>query len=64
MDWKPIHKRREPGHGANLPDYDAAVPTLSWHQARAYLDGLPRGRGLNIAHEAADRRAAGPLAGR
>ncbi|MEX0638681.1 MAG: AMP-binding protein, partial [Burkholderiales bacterium] len=36
---------------------------LSWDEARARLDGLPGG-GLNIAHEAVDRHAAGPLAGR
>ena len=28
------------------------------------LEGLPGGRGLNIAHEAVDRHAQGPLAGR
>ena len=28
-----------------------------WAQARARLDGLPGGRGLNIAHEAVDRHA-------
>jgi acetyl-CoA synthetase len=28
---------------------------------RACLDGLPEGRGLNLAHEAVDRHAAGPL---
>ena len=63
MDWKPIDKRREPGNGSNLPDYDAAVQAFSWQQARAHLDGLPGGRGLNIAHEAVDRHAAGSLAG-
>jgi acetyl-CoA synthetase len=30
--------------------------------AGAALDGLPGGRGLNIAHEAVDRHASGPLA--
>jgi len=63
MAWKPIDKRREPGNGSNLPDYDAAVQAFSWQQARARLDGLPGGRGLNIAHEAVDRHAAGSLAG-
>lgn len=33
---------------------------VSWDDARAQLDGLPGGRGLNIAHEAVDRHAAGP----
>jgi acetyl-CoA synthetase len=30
-------------------------PSEVWRQARDALDGLPRGRGLNIAHEAVDR---------
>jgi acetyl-CoA synthetase len=33
-----------------------------WNDARGLLDGLPSG-GLNIAHEAVDRHAAGPRAG-
>ncbi|MEF7612778.1 acetate--CoA ligase [Aquincola sp. MAHUQ-54] len=37
---------------------------FSWDMARGWLQGLPRGRGLNIAHEAVDRHAAGPHAGR
>jgi acetyl-CoA synthetase len=36
--------------------------TFSWDLARTWLDGLPGGAGLNIAHEAVDRHAAGPLA--
>jgi acetyl-CoA synthetase len=36
---------------------------LGWDEARARLDGLPGG-GLNIAHEAVDRHAAGPRAER
>jgi acetyl-CoA synthetase len=43
----------------NLEDYDAACASFSWAGARALLDGLPSG-GLNIAHEAVDRHAAGP----
>ncbi len=39
----------------NLADYGRARETFSWDQARAELDGLPEGRGLNIAHEAVDR---------
>jgi acetyl-CoA synthetase len=34
----------------------------AWDAARRALDGLPGGRGLNIAHEAVDRHADGPLA--
>jgi acetyl-CoA synthetase len=43
----------------NLVDYAAARAAVSWAAARAELDGLPSGRGLNIAHEAVDRHAAG-----
>ena len=48
--------------GANLRDYDQACRTFTWEAARALLDGLPGGRGLNIAHEAIDRHADGPRA--
>jgi acetyl-CoA synthetase len=44
----------------NLEDYEAAKAEFSWASARAELDGLPGGRGLNIAHEAVDRHARGP----
>ena len=45
---------------------DLRVPPnapLSWQEARRALSGLPDG-GLNIAHEAVDRHAAGERAGR
>jgi acetyl-CoA synthetase len=45
----------------NLSDYDEARETFTWEGARRALDGLPGGRGLNIAHEAVDRHAAGAL---
>jgi acetyl-CoA synthetase len=60
--WELIRKRHLPGAGANLADYDRAVREFSWAAARGRLDGLPGGRGLNIAHEAVDRHAAGPRA--
>jgi acetyl-CoA synthetase len=41
----------------NLDDYERLCATFSWDQARATLDGLPHGRGLNIAYEAIDRHA-------
>ena len=44
----------------HLVDYERARATFSWEAARRELDGLPGGRGLNIAHEAVDRHAAGP----
>ena len=60
MDWEPIRKHVGSDAGFNLADYDLAVREFSWDRARARLDGLPGGRGLNIAHEAVDRHAAGP----
>jgi acetyl-CoA synthetase len=39
----------------NLVDYDDERESFSWPAARRALDGLPGGRGLNIAHEAIDR---------
>ena len=42
----------------NLADYDREYAVFSWDEAREALDGLPHGRGLNIAHEAVDRHAA------
>jgi acetyl-CoA synthetase len=42
----------------SLVDYDEARRHFSWSAARAELSGLPRGRGLNIAHEALDRHVA------
>ncbi len=44
----------------NLADYGAGCAAFSWEAARAGLEGLPGGTGLNIAHEAVDRHAAGP----
>ena len=43
----------------NMRDYDACRRDFSWSDARGGLDGLPGGRGLNIAHEAVDRHAEG-----
>ncbi|MFR9799082.1 acetate--CoA ligase [Streptomyces sp. MS06] len=57
MPWETIRKdapQRVPPH---LDDYDKICATFSWSDARARLQGLPDGRGLNIAHEAVDRHA-------
>jgi acetyl-CoA synthetase len=65
MAWAPIVKT--PGTAPvtpNLVDYEETCARFSWDEARGELDGLPRGRGLNIAHEAVDRHATGPRAGR
>jgi acetyl-CoA synthetase len=59
--WEAIVK--SPGEHVvvpNLQNYAEARATFSWEQARRELDGLPGGRGLNIAHEAVDRHAEGP----
>jgi acetyl-CoA synthetase len=45
----------------NLADYASYRAAFSWDAARKRLDGLPGGKGLNIAHEAVDRHAAGAL---
>jgi acetyl-CoA synthetase len=44
----------------NLLDYNTTRTGFSWEVVRHELDGLPGG-GLNIAHEAVDRHARGPL---
>ncbi len=44
----------------NLADYAAARATFSWQAVRDELAGLPGG-GLNIAFEAVERHARGPL---
>ena len=41
----------------NMLDYEAAYAAFRWEDARRELDGLPNGRGLNIAYEAVDRHA-------
>ena len=59
-----IHKAPITGVAPNLADYGATRKEFSWDRATTTeLDGLPDG-GLNIAHEAVDRHADGPLAGR
>ena len=46
----------------NLTDYEAVCAAFSWAEAERHeLSGLPGGAGLNIAHEAVDRHAYGPL---
>ncbi|MBI3303082.1 MAG: acetate--CoA ligase [Deltaproteobacteria bacterium] len=60
MEWKTIEKpRRDRAVVPNLLDYEQTWVSFSWEEARQALAGLPGGRGLNIAHEAVDRHAAG-----
>lgn len=62
MTWEPIRKAAA-GDRPNLSDYADMRRVFTWEKARGALDGLPEGRGLNIAHEAVDRHAAGARAG-
>jgi len=58
--WPPLHKTSHDWPVVpNLLDYQRTCAEFSWSSARQALDGLPEGRGLNIAHEAVDRHAAG-----
>ena len=47
----------------NAAPYEEECARFSWDAERRRMDGLPGGRGLNLAHEAVDRHAAGPKAG-
>lgn len=61
MPWEPI--RKSPGAWRIRPhllDYAKTCAEFSWDGVRRELDGLPGGRGLNIAHEAVDRHLGGP----
>ena len=59
-----IKSREALGASPNLSDYELIRDQFTWEAARALLDGLPGGRGLNIAHEAVDRHAGGARADR
>jgi acetyl-CoA synthetase len=60
MRWPPITKAASGNRVTpNLLDYQQSCADFSWRDARNQLDGLPESRGLNIAHEAVDRHAAG-----
>jgi acetyl-CoA synthetase len=60
--WTPIKKHLDSrAIRPNLLDYEAVCGSFSWDQVRRELEGLPDDRGLNIAHEAVDRHAAGAL---
>ncbi len=61
MAWEPIIKsewdRRVQPY---LQDYQKSRAAFSWEKAARELNGLPGGKGLNIAFEAVDRHAEGP----
>jgi acetyl-CoA synthetase len=56
--WRPIKKSPEAWVvQPNLEDYERTRATFTWEAVRRELEGLPAGKGLNIAHEAVDRHA-------
>lgn len=60
MIYKAIYKHAESyPKRPNLVDYEKTRAAFSWEAIRTELDGLPEGRGLNIAYEAVDRHADG-----
>ncbi|MBZ5694668.1 MAG: acetate--CoA ligase [Acidobacteriia bacterium] len=62
MAWQTIAKsERDWAVTPNLQNYEDTRRTFSWESALRELDGLPEGKGLNIAHEAVARHADGPL---
>ena len=60
MDFRPVEKPGSFTVLPNLSDYATARESFDWDQVSKYLDGLPGGR-INIAYEAVDRHARGPL---
>ena len=64
MDRSAVIEKPSPEVSPNLLDYASGRAAFSWAAASRALDGLPGGRGLNIAHEAVDRHANGALADR
>jgi acetyl-CoA synthetase len=59
MPWDPIIKSAQHSTAKpNLADYETTCANFLWENARKELDRLPGG-GVNIAHEAVDRHAAG-----
>jgi len=62
MAYKPVEKPKQ-GWAVipKLLDYQKTCAEFSWETTQRELDGLPGGRGLNIAHEAVDRHANGAL---
>jgi acetyl-CoA synthetase len=62
MTWIPIKKNPDNWIvRPNLINYEKTYAHFSWELIRRELSGLPDGKGLNIAYEAIDRHADGPL---
>lgn len=52
---------RVPAMNSNLKDYESLCNSFNWANEKKSLDGLPGGKGLNIAYEAIERHAKGKL---
>ena len=62
MDFQPVTKHPEAwAVQPNLLDYERTRAEFSWAEVEEALDFLPDDRGVNIAYEAVDRHAKGPL---
>ncbi len=62
MDYAVIKKSGGTSRAApNLKDYESTRATFHWDDIEKEFEGLPGGKGLNIAHEAVDRHAASDL---
>ena len=57
-----VKSERDWAVAPNLRSDEKARAEFCWSAARSELEGLPGGAGLNIAHEAVDRHAAGSRA--
>jgi acetyl-CoA synthetase len=65
MPFSTIHKLASvDGVRPNLESWRDTYSRFRWQDAHRLLDGLPGGRGLNIAYEAVTRHALGPAAGK
>lgn len=63
MAWPPIMKSSSSWRVTpNLANYDITYQAFSWQAVQKAFNGLPAGKGLNIAYEAVDRHAQGPRA--
>jgi len=63
MAWPPITKSSSSWRVTpNLANYDVTYQVFSWQAVQKAFNGLPAGKGLNIAYEAVDRHAQGQRA--
>ena len=58
MEWEPIRKSLSALQiQPNVADYERVYREFTWEKIICGLEGLPDGRGVNIAYEAVDRHA-------